>query len=99
MSEEPRSFSASPLVTADKVQGRAVVDRQGERLGAIKDIYIDKITGQVEFVSLAHGGVLGVGSKVHPLPWRILDFDPGRQAFVVDLDREFLKTSPAYELV
>src|SRR5258706_113840 len=45
--QEERSFGASPLVAADKVQGRGVFNLQGDKLGSIKDIYLDKISGQV----------------------------------------------------
>ena len=96
--EEERSFGTSPLVAADKVQGRNVFNRQGDKLGSIKDIYLDKISGQVMFVTLAHGGVLGAGAKVHPLPWEVLDYKPDRHGFMVDLDKQALESSPAYNI-
>jgi hypothetical protein len=85
------------LIAADKVQGTQVFDRSGQKLGTIKDIYLEKVSGQAEFASLAFGGVLGVGAKYHPIPWSILDYDTSMHGFVVDLDKDVLKGSPSYE--
>ena len=35
------------LVAASKVNGTAVYDMKGERLGSVEDIMIDKVGGQV----------------------------------------------------
>jgi sporulation protein YlmC with PRC-barrel domain len=94
--QEERSFGASQLVAADEVQGKDIFNRKGEKLGTVKDIYIDKISGQVEFVTLAHGGILGAGAKYHPLPWSVLNYDPERRAFVVDMDKAALEAAPCY---
>jgi len=85
------------LVSADRVQGTAVFNRDGERLGAIAQVFIDKVTGQAEFASLSFGGVLGIGAKYHPLPWSVLTYDPSKEGFVVDLDKTVLTGSPSYD--
>ena len=95
--QEKRSFGATPLVCADRVQGKDVYNRQGDKLGSVKDIYIDKTSGKVEFATLAYGGVLGAGQKFRPLPWAALDFDLDRGGFVVDLDKAVLETAPSYD--
>jgi len=97
MSDTLQQSTDSRLIAADKVQGTPVFDRQGEKLGSVKDIYIDKRSGHAEFASLAFGGVLGVGEKYHPLPWYALQYDTDLNGFVVDLDRERLKAGPAFE--
>lgn len=84
------------LIPASKVEGEAVFNPSGEKLGKIDDIYIDKTSGKAEFATMSFGGFLGAGEKHHPLPWKVLDYDPGRGGFVVDLDKEFLEKSPAY---
>ncbi|HEY7851693.1 MAG TPA: PRC-barrel domain-containing protein, partial [Caulobacteraceae bacterium] len=64
---------------------------------AIKDLYLDKTSGTVEFAALAFGGLLGVGVKYHPLPWQELDYDTTKGGFVVEIDKADLERSPAYE--
>jgi uncharacterized protein YrrD len=97
MSDTLKQSTDSALIAADKVQGTAVFNRTGERLGTIKDIYIDKRSGKAEYASMAAGGVLGVGAKYHPVPWSFLDYDTDKDGFVVDLDKDALEATPAYE--
>ena len=87
----------SALIAAGKVEGAAVFDRRGEKLGTIKDVYLDKRSGHAEFASLAFGGVLGMGEKYHPVPWSVLDYDLAKEGFVIDIDKDALEASPAYE--
>jgi sporulation protein YlmC with PRC-barrel domain len=96
MSDTLKQSTDSRLIAADKVQGTAVFDRRGERLGTVKDIYIDKRSGQAEYASMSVGGVLGVGARYHPVPWEILDYDVDKDGFVVDLDKDALEAAPAY---
>jgi uncharacterized protein YrrD len=97
MSDPMKQSTDSALIAASKVEGKAVYDTGGERLGTVKEIYIDKLSGEVEFAALAFGGVLGVGAKFHPLPWTALDYDTDKDGFVVDIDKSALEASPSYE--
>src|SRR5688572_10516601 len=85
------------LVSAARVTGTAVYNPAGERLGTIDQLFIDKVSGQAEFATMAFGGVLGIGAKRHPLPWQVLTYDPNMGGFVVELERRILEESPAYE--
>ena len=97
MNDMPEKSTDSRLICADRVEGTTVYDRQGEKLGTVKDIFIDKVSGRVEYASMAFGGMLGMGEKYHPVPWSALDYDTHRDGFVVDLDKKFLEASPSYE--
>jgi hypothetical protein len=96
MSDPMNQSTDSSLIAANKVDGEAVFDPSDEKLGTINDIYIDKRSGEVEFAALAFGGVLGMGEKYHPLPWRELDYDTGRGGFVVGIARRALEESPSF---
>jgi sporulation protein YlmC with PRC-barrel domain len=88
----------SEIISAEKVVGVAVFDLSGDKIGSIKEVYIDKYTGHTEFVSMAyHGGLFGMGEKYHPLPWSKLKYDTDLQGFVVDIDRQTLEGAPVYE--
>ena len=63
------------LIASDKVEGTAVYNRQGERLGTVYNLMIDKYTGQVAYAVMSFGGFLGIGESYHPLPWRVLTYD------------------------
>jgi sporulation protein YlmC with PRC-barrel domain len=57
------------LISSDKVEGTAVYNRQGEKLGSIHSVMIDKSSGKVAYAVMSFGGFLGIGDRYHPLPW------------------------------
>ena len=71
--------SPGSLIAADRVEGTAVYNRQGDHLGAIKTVMIDKPSGKVAYAVMSFGGFLGIGEKYHPLPWSTADL-PSRPA-------------------
>ena len=85
------------LIPADKVEGTAVYNRKGDKLGSIENVMIDKLTGKVAYADMSFGGFLGIGDKHHPLPWSVLTYDVGKGGYVVDLDKEMLENAPSYE--
>ena len=84
------------LIASDKVEGTAVYNRQGERLGTVHNFMVDKRSGQVAYAVMSFGGFLGVGESYHPLPWRVLTYDTAQGGYVVDLTREQLQGAPSY---
>ena len=87
---------SSSLISSDKVEGTAVYDRRGEKLGSIHSVMIDKISGKVAYAVMSFGGFLGMGDSYHPLPWHVLTYDTGQGGYVVDLDRNKLEKAPTY---
>ncbi|MGE5538146.1 MAG: PRC-barrel domain-containing protein [Gemmatimonas sp.] len=90
-------LTGSPVITADKVEGTAVYDRRGNRIGNIEDLVLDKINGKVLYAVMSFGGFLGIGEKHHPLPWSALTYDTKLEGYVVDVDKERLEKAPSYE--
>jgi len=86
------------LIFSSKVNNTPVINGDGERIGHIEDVAIDKRTGQVAYAVLSVGGFLGMGETYHPLPWPLLTYDVERNAYVVSLDKEQLKAAPSYTL-
>jgi len=96
MTDSMNKSTDSRLIASGRVEGVSVYTRQGEKLGTIKDIYIDKRSGRAEFASVGSGGFLGAGENYRPVPWQVLDYDAQKDGFVVDLDRTSLEKAPAY---
>src|SRR4051794_20327501 len=86
----------SNLISADKVVGTSVYNRQGEKLGSVYTLMLNKLNGQVAYAVMSFGGFLGIGESYHPLPWRILSYDTALGGYVVDLDRQRLEGAPTY---
>ena len=84
------------LIASDKVEGTAVYNRQGERLGSVYNFMVDKRSGQVDYAVMSFGGFLGIGDSYHPLPWKALTYDTSQGGYVVDLDKDRLQGAPSY---
>jgi hypothetical protein len=84
------------LISSDKVEGTAVYNRPGDKLGSIHTVMIDKRSGKVAYAVMSFGGFLGIGDRYHPLPWNVLTYDPRQGGYVVDLDRSMLEGAPSY---
>lgn len=63
------------LIASDRVEGTAVFDRQGEKLGTVRKVMIGKLDGKVRYVVMGFGGLFGMGEDNYPLPWDSLDYD------------------------
>jgi PRC-barrel domain protein len=86
------------LISSNKVVGTTVYNRQGEHLGSIDGLMMDKYSGGVAYAVMSFGGFLGIGESYHPLPWRVLNYDARQGGYVVDLDRRRLEGAPSYTL-
>ncbi len=84
------------VIAAERVKGTEVFNSAGEKLGSIDSIYIDKHSGEVAYVVMSFGGVLGIGEKYHPLPWALLDYDTELTGYRIDVDRNDLDNAPRY---
>jgi PRC-barrel domain len=89
-------MTAPTLISAATVNGTSVYGRDGDRLGSIEDIMIDKVSGRAVYAVLAFGGFLGMGTRFHPLPWSTLKYDLDRNGYVIDLDKDRLAAAPSH---
>jgi sporulation protein YlmC with PRC-barrel domain len=85
------------LIASNKVEGTAVYDRQGQRLGSVYNFMVDKRSGKAEYAVMSFGGFLGMGDSYYPLPWKSLAYDTDLGGYVVDLDKSRLQGAPSYE--
>jgi hypothetical protein len=84
------------LIASNKVEGTAVYNPEGDKLGSIYNFMVDKESGQVEYAVLQFGGFLGMGSDYYPVPWPALEYDEEQGGYVIDVDKEFLESAPHY---
>jgi hypothetical protein len=63
------------LIGSDKVQGTAVFDADGNNIGSIERLMIEKTSGRVSYAVLSFGGFLGIGDDHYPLPWPSLKYN------------------------
>jgi hypothetical protein len=84
------------LITSDRIAGTPVFDKDGDRMGHIDKLSIDKVSGQVRYALMSFGGFLGIGERYHPLPWDALRYDVDKDGYTVGVDKDRLKDAPSY---
>jgi hypothetical protein len=63
-------------------------------LGDIKDIVIDPSSGQVAFVIVSSGGILGMGQERHVVPWNALSQDQQGRQLSLNIDQQRFAQAP-----
>jgi sporulation protein YlmC with PRC-barrel domain len=89
------SSGHTSAIRAKKVIGSNVTDLAGKKIGQVEDVVLDKESNSILFAVVGFGGFLGVNEKYHPIPWSSLDYDPGKDAYVVEYTKDQLKAAPA----
>ena len=85
-------------ILASRVKGTSVYNGEGDRIGTVEDIVLDKQSNRILFAAVGFGGFLGAGEKYYPIPWSMLDYRQDKHGYVVRLSRDWLANAPAYDL-
>ncbi|MEA2971209.1 MAG: hypothetical protein QOE78_4470 [Alphaproteobacteria bacterium] len=73
------------LIGSDKVEGTPVYRSNGDRVGQVERVMIDKLSGKVAYVVMSFGGFLGIGEDYYPLPWPLLTYNPRLEGYEVNV--------------
>lgn len=73
------------LVPSDLVEGTAVYGRDGEKLGSIERLMLEKTTGAVAYAVVRHSGFLFSNTHHYPVLWNALKYNPQRRVYEADL--------------
>ena len=79
---------------ATNLIGSKVNNYQGETLGKIIDLTIDQ--NRITFAVLSHGGVLGIGEKLIPVPISALSIKD-EKTVLLDISKDKFLTAPIFE--
>jgi sporulation protein YlmC with PRC-barrel domain len=88
--------SMSPLAKASEVIGMTVTNTKGEKLGKVDEVLLSP-QGCAKYAVLSHGGLLGIGDKLVPLPWSALKPSKDGKTLIVGLDKEILEKAPNFD--
>ncbi len=79
--------------SAAEIEGAAVQNTKGEKLGKVSKLLIDLKSGQVGYAIVSAGGVLGMGEKKYIVPFKALK--PGESGtLLLDVPAGKLKEAP-----
>jgi hypothetical protein len=93
----PAAHESQRLIASDKVEGTKVRRPNGQTVGEIMRVMIEKRTGQVAYAVMSFGGFLGIGSDFYPLPWDRLTYNPRLDAYELDITEEQLRKAPKFD--
>ena len=73
-----------------------VENRRGEKLGTIQDLMVGA-DGRLKYAILSHGGFLGIGDVLIPIPFDALMTGSEKGTAVLDIDKETLEKALNFE--
>lgn len=85
------------LISSDRVEGAAVHDADGERIGSIQGLMIGKTDGRIAYAVLSLGGTLVTASNHYPVPWQQLTYDTTLDGYVLGMTKAQIEGAPSYD--
>ncbi|MDZ3836201.1 MAG: PRC-barrel domain-containing protein [Rhodospirillales bacterium] len=67
--------------SAEQIRGSEVILPNDETFGEIDALIIDRGHGRIAYVQVGHGGFLGLGEEIAPVPFEALSYDLDRNAY------------------
>jgi hypothetical protein len=91
---DPTVRETARLIGSDKVEGTNVRRTNGDKIGSIERVMIDKRSGKAAYAVMTFGGFLGMGSEYRALPWSTLRYNERLDAYELNLTDDQLRTAP-----
>lgn len=96
VSNDLRMDETLNLIGSDKVEGTAVRRPNGDHLGSIRRLMIEKTSGKVSYAVMNFGGFLGLGEAYYPVPWDRLRYNEALDAYELDVTDDQLNNAPQF---
>jgi len=77
-----------------QLMDRDVKGANGEKIGEVSDVILDP-NGSVSYIVVSHGGVLGMGDRLTPIPVSAFHKGDGKD-LAVNIDRNQLDSAPHF---
>jgi hypothetical protein len=96
MAETLERRETANMIGSDKVEGTNVYRSNGDKIGQIERIMLDKLSGKVAYAVMSFGGFLGMGHEHYPVPWSLLKYNTSLGGYEVNISDQQLKGAPGY---
>jgi hypothetical protein len=93
---EPSAVPSHPYIRSDRVEGTAVYSTDGNRIGSIKYLVIEKVSGQVLYAITSFNALIAIRADTHTIPWSKLKYDSKLHGFRTDITRDQLHNAPEF---
>jgi len=98
--ETTTSSSSSGYLQTSKIIGTKVKTAQGEEVGVVKDVVLDRSSGCMAYTVLSAGGtgtrVTGQ-SRMVAVPWSVYSVSPDMSYLTVSVERDRIYNAPVFE--
>jgi sporulation protein YlmC with PRC-barrel domain len=82
---------------AKTVIGMDVKNSKGEHLGKIHDLVLNFDHGDIAYVVISSGGLLGMGDTLHAVPWKALNLNSQADGFTLNIDQTAWEKAPTFK--
>lgn len=86
----------SNVIGSDRVEGTAIFGSDGDKIGSVEKLLIEKESGRVTDAVISVGGFLGIGEERHSLPWSKLTYNKDVGGYRLNVTEEQLKDAPHF---
>src|SRR6185312_541971 len=94
MAMNASTHETTRLISSEKVEGTAVRRSDGDKVGTIDSVMLDKHTGKVAYAVMSFGGFLGMGEEYYALPWSTLRYNEQLDAYELNVSDDQLRNAP-----
>lgn len=95
------TLAARHSVRASKLTGKDLYTTSNDEVGEIKELVIDARGARIPYVVISSGGFLGLGDKLHAIPWEAVRMkaDAGKDGdkLIVDLAKDRVLKAPEFK--
>ncbi len=94
------SSSSSGYVQTSKIVGTKVKTAQGEEVGVVKDVVLDRSNGCMAYTVLSAGGTgtrVAGQAKLVAVPWSVYSVSPDMSYLTVSVERDRIYNAPVFE--
>src|SRR6266540_7138407 len=100
ISGQTQSTGGAAYIQSSKLVGTKVKSSQGEEIGIIKDVVLDRNTGCMAYTVLSTGGTgarVSAGGKMVAVPWAVYSPTSNVSELIVTVDRERIYNAPVFD--
>lgn len=85
---------AEQISRVSELMDKKVQNQQGQELGQVEDLILSK-DGKISYIIVSRGGVMGIGDKLTPIPFRNAQLDPQQDAVILsNIDKQKMENAP-----
>lgn len=85
------------FASADKIRGMTIENANGDNIGSVSDLIIDRGSGRITHVLLNAGGFLGMGTKTVVVPFDSFGWNATNKSLTLETTADAAKNWPEYQ--